>query len=149
MNNIYHTASSCQQFEFQICGRTSESQPSLINQYTNQNPKHRLDITILVRKFKFLDESSRYAAGYLEISQQTGCSDLPVYDNNISFFYLVNLRTKFYENFDRIPDLKNLGQGFEDQSANPSSNPRPDITTFGREFQMCGRTFKIQILDTM
>ena len=27
MNNIYHTASSCQQFEFQICGRTSESQP--------------------------------------------------------------------------------------------------------------------------
>ena len=60
----------------------------------------------------------------------------------LTFFYVVNLRTKFDETLGRISDLKNFGRGFEDQSTNLDSNPRPDIKILGRRFKSSAESFR-------
>ena len=72
-----------------------------------------------------------------------------MYTDILIFFYLVNLETRLNEILGQISDPKNLGRGSEDQSTNPDSKPRQHIKILGREFQMCGWIFEIQISDRM
>ena len=62
--------------------------------------------------------------------------------DNICFFSLVNLRTRFDETLGRISDSKNVGRGFVDQSSNPDSNPQPDIKILGRNFKSSAESFR-------
>ena len=66
----------------EILGRISDSKNigrGFVDQSSNPDSNPRPDIKILGRKFKSSAESFRFAAGYLKLRYQTGCSIKPWY----------------------------------------------------------------------